>query len=66
MILVSAATDVLSPAREMSPYRVNREERFVYEFVLRALLLIELCCIPSSSHDIGKATLIFDVSYVSS
>jgi len=36
----------------------------MYEFVFRALLLIELSCESSSSHDTGKATLIFDVFYV--
>ena len=48
----------------MPPYRLKREESLVYEFVFRALLLIELCCVSSSSHDIGKATSIFHVSYI--
>ena len=63
-VLLSAATDVLWPVREMSPYRINREENLMYEFVFRALLLIELSYVSSSSHDTGKATLIFDVLYV--
>ena len=63
-VLFSAATVVLWPVREMSPYRMKREENLMYEFVFRALLLIELSCISSSSHDTGKATLILDVVYV--
>ena len=34
------------------------------ELVFRALLLIELSYVLSSSHDTGKTTLIFDVSYI--
>ena len=65
-VLLSAATDVLWPVREMSPYLMKREESLTYEFVFRALLLIELSCVSSSSHDTGKAPLILfnNVLYV--
>ena len=63
-VLFSAATDVHWPVREMSPYRTKREENLTYEFVFQALLLIELSCVSRSSHDAGKATLIFEVLYV--
>ena len=58
-VLFSAATDVLWPVNKMSPYRTKREESLTYEFVFRALLLIEFSCVSSTSHDTGKTILIF-------
>ena len=43
----------------MSPYRLEREESLMVEFLFRALLLIEITC--ATSRGMGKSALIVAV-----